>query len=268
MALQGNLVDLPLIDILQLFSIQNKTGLLNLSNTPYTANIYQVNGFNQLVYQTGLDAVYELLSWDEGEFSFAIRDITNIKQNVSTPTPSLILGFTRRKDEFEERKRYSQMTSLCPKLVADLPYQNSVNLELYQWHILMQMNGQNSVAQIAQKTGQELSVVVQIIQDFKNQGLCDFSQLPRENIERAYTGTTIQESWKIEVSRSTTFTTQPSAGRSPNTPMLDKPSQQVLSFPAPRPPELAFATIRAVPVEKPKALRSVLSGIMSRIRGL
>jgi hypothetical protein len=71
--LSGNLAQLPLLEILKLLSSEGQTGRLDLSDGANTGEIYLGDG--SLAHavtgaQIGETAVYTLMGWLQGDFSF------------------------------------------------------------------------------------------------------------------------------------------------------------------------------------------------------
>ena len=47
----------------------------------------------------GRDAVFELLGWTEGGFTFRVEEVCSLEDDVATPTALLLLEAARRADE-------------------------------------------------------------------------------------------------------------------------------------------------------------------------
>lgn len=79
MALEGTLHDIPLVDLLEIFAIGSKTGLLALSSGSERGQITVCNGVpidaaligeSQQLLAADDEAMIHLLIWDDGEFVF------------------------------------------------------------------------------------------------------------------------------------------------------------------------------------------------------
>ncbi|MBD3286049.1 DUF4388 domain-containing protein [candidate division WOR-3 bacterium] len=99
--LSGSIAHSGLIDILQLIEFSAKNGVLNVSSGMRQGNMTFCEG--QLISANTNDkhkeaAVYEMLSWEEGEFIFKTQPVDNTKSRLA-PISSLVLEWARVKDE-------------------------------------------------------------------------------------------------------------------------------------------------------------------------
>ena len=97
----GSIKEIPLTDLVQLFSTGRKTGVLELKNNSKEGAIFFDNGdvinafYDNL---TGEKAFYQLIRWEEGEFVLN-SEVTLPKQEIQAPTPHLIMEGMRLWDE-------------------------------------------------------------------------------------------------------------------------------------------------------------------------
>jgi hypothetical protein len=148
MSLLGNLRDLPFEDLLQVFTIQNKSGMLFIYNQQYEAEvcfnhaalhsamIYQVGSAEVKVYQQGLEAIFELLRWKTGDFDFELGLVPPILANIHTTVDYILLESYRQRDEQEQSL---SVLRLVPHLVSNPPRADQLNFELEQWQLLLQI---------------------------------------------------------------------------------------------------------------------------------
>ncbi|MBN2379661.1 response regulator [candidate division WOR-3 bacterium] len=99
--LSGSIAHSGLIDILQLIEFSAKNGVLSVTSGMRHGEMTFSEG--QLVSAKSNEkqkeaAVYEMLSWDEGEFEFHAQTITDAKTRLA-PISSLVLEWARVKDE-------------------------------------------------------------------------------------------------------------------------------------------------------------------------
>lgn len=103
---RGKLGDIVVPDLVQFFTLGQKDGFVELSNTRSTARLFFVAG--QVVHCTvvdlsgvtreGDDAVYNCLGWTEGNFRASFERVS-IPRRIRTPTHELLLEHARRSDD-------------------------------------------------------------------------------------------------------------------------------------------------------------------------
>lgn len=101
MAIEGNLQELALTEIIQLNCHSADEVWVSLSNGPDEGGIYFANG--QIVHAfagatTGEEAVYQLLRWSKGPFRIE-KGVKSPQQTVTIPWDSLLMEGLRRLDE-------------------------------------------------------------------------------------------------------------------------------------------------------------------------
>jgi CRP-like cAMP-binding protein len=107
-ALSGNLNFLHLGDVLQLLGSNGVTGILRIKSkyTPNPGLIYikKGNPINAVCgFKSGLDAVYALFGWIEGEFEFSSESVTN-ETVITKNRMEIILDGLRMLDEGQIKK--------------------------------------------------------------------------------------------------------------------------------------------------------------------
>ena len=101
MALKGNLRDMTLSDVIQSVCRNRNQARLSVQLHDQHAELFFADG--QVVHarlgaQIGEEAVYELLTWDDGEFELE-TDVEPPERTITVNWPSLLLEGMRRIDE-------------------------------------------------------------------------------------------------------------------------------------------------------------------------
>jgi DNA-binding response OmpR family regulator len=109
----GSLDDLSTIDLLQSIATNGKSGVLHLRSLAGTqGEVYFRRGSvvdAEVGRLSGANAVYRLLSWNEGRFEIEWRNIRR-RDAVALPAPALLMEGMRRLDE------WTRLTQLLPPL--------------------------------------------------------------------------------------------------------------------------------------------------------
>jgi hypothetical protein len=145
-SMSGTIAEVPLPDLIQLFSTSKKTGTLVLTRDMVVAKIHLDVG--RIVYATLSDApglaptkaMYRILSWDDGTFDLVGPEPHNFPDLINMPTEHILMEGLRQLDEL--RHRQSKLPPMdarlsvaipVPKRLADLDDQR---LDVYQ--VIMQ----------------------------------------------------------------------------------------------------------------------------------
>jgi CheY-like chemotaxis protein len=125
-ALSGHTSQLAMADLLQLLSLNGKTGVLRIDNGR-TGKIYFRNGkiINaRLESVSGLKALYRLLAWDEANFELEplLEDEEGVEEKIHDATQNILMeGFTQideachLKDKLPGEKELLQVASTASK---------------------------------------------------------------------------------------------------------------------------------------------------------
>jgi hypothetical protein len=100
--IQGSMREAPLPDIIQLVSQGGKTGCFHVSDEPRKARIYLRDG--RIIHAVtndaeGLDAVYEVALWLDGNYHFEESD-PGVEATITKPNPAILMEMHRRMDEW------------------------------------------------------------------------------------------------------------------------------------------------------------------------
>ncbi|MBP8251570.1 MAG: DUF4388 domain-containing protein [Herpetosiphon sp.] len=159
MALEGNLRDLSVSDLIQLVDLSKKTGM-----THFKANQGGEIVEGQLYFRDGritgatlgnlepVEAALTFFTFHEGEFRFFEQAVP--APTITSSNEMIIMEGIDRQDRWAEIEKVIPNTSVILKL-AQNPNNSSrdINLAADEWRVLTMINGKNSVAQIADRTG-------------------------------------------------------------------------------------------------------------------
>ena len=120
-AISGNLSQMALVDLLQIFSMNRKTGQLKLGDTmDHEGSIYIREGLLAAAFvgkARGAKALYRLLRWTEGDFTFIPAKLHS-EDNLSGSTDNHLMEGLRQCDELE--RLLPELPSLSAELKLDL----------------------------------------------------------------------------------------------------------------------------------------------------
>jgi len=159
MALQGDLGEFPLTDIIQLVDLSKKTGAVFVQGH---RGQQQLDGW--LYFRDGkiigarlgnlppLEAAYTFFTFISGPFRFH----DDVQLDVPTITQSnemIIMEGIMRQDAWAKIQDHVPSLNMVPRLVPNPASTGSeINLEADEWRVLTMVNGKNTVAQIAQRS--------------------------------------------------------------------------------------------------------------------
>ena len=140
----GSLEDMGMVDLLQTIELGRKSGVLTLERSPHQARLYFADG--QVVdAETGKlrgeDAVYRLLTWEEGNFEIDFKNIDRPRR-IQTTTQGLLMEGMRRVDEWGRLLEqlpsihtiYQVDYSELAERLAELPDEVNTLLRLFDGH--------------------------------------------------------------------------------------------------------------------------------------
>ena len=160
MALEGDLSEFQLTDLIQLVDLSKKSGAVFLQGR---RGQQQFDGW--LYFRDGkiigarlnnlppLEAAYTFFTFTSGPFRFH----DDVQLDVPTITQSnemIIMEGIMRQDAWAKLQQHVPSLSMIPRLVPNPAATGSeINLEADEWRVLTMVNGKNTVAQIAQRSG-------------------------------------------------------------------------------------------------------------------
>ena len=200
MALQGDLSDFPLTDIIQLLDLSKKTGAIFMQGQ---RGQQQIDGW--LYFRDGkiigaqlgklppLEAVYTFFTFISGPFRFH----DDVQLDVPTITQSnemLIMEGIMRQDAWAKIQDHVPSLNMIPQLVTNPSATGSeINLEADEWRVLTMVNARNTVGQIAQRSSLGEVRTCEIIAQLLSSGLIqkrevNLAELLFPELERIATG--------------------------------------------------------------------------------
>ncbi len=141
MGIEGNIKDFPLIDVLNLLSFGNKTGILIITgkknDEKITGEIYFSQGkiIDALCgNKKGEEAFYSIFLMDEGNFTFKSQNL-NITPKIEKNFDNLLLEAIRKADEI--KTLYSKIPELSTVLETNPNVEaNEIRLSSDEWQVL------------------------------------------------------------------------------------------------------------------------------------
>lgn len=171
--LKGNLSQLKLLDIMKILCSSQRTGKLSLAAEDETGDIYFLSGsIIHAKYQNiiGENAIYSLLSWNDGIFTFL--------PNISVKNKSILVPFQdilRQSESIDADWSDVRKTIPHPNLVFKMSYgtPSEISLNASEWNILRHINGLDSIREIAMKVDLPLLDVCKAFSKLYQAGLIE-----------------------------------------------------------------------------------------------
>ncbi|MBK9712253.1 MAG: DUF4388 domain-containing protein [Kouleothrix sp.] len=160
MALQGDLGDFPLTDIIQLLDLSNKTGAVFIEGHRGQQDLEGWLYFRdgkiigaQLGKLPPLEAAYTFFTFTSGPFRFR-DDIQLDAPTITQSNEMIIMEGVMRQDAWAKIQEHVPSLNMVPQLVTNPASTGTeINLEADEWRVLTMVNAKNTVAQIAQRSG-------------------------------------------------------------------------------------------------------------------
>jgi hypothetical protein len=180
MALEGDLSEFHLTDIIQLVDLSKKTGAVFLQGR---RGQQHMEGW--LYFRDGkiigarleglppLEAAYTFFTFTSGPFRFhddVYLDVPAITQS----NEMIIMEGIMRQDAWARLQEHIPSLTMVPRLVPNPASSGGeINLEADEWRVLTMVNGKNTVAQIAQRSGLGEMRTCEIIAQLLSSGLIE-----------------------------------------------------------------------------------------------
>ena len=132
--------------------------------------------------------VFELMSWREGFFSFEERSVSDapVDARVRVATESLLMEGARRIDEWSRIADRVPSLSVIPMLApADDDRSSAVDLLPHEWEVLMTIDGERDLREIARALGRSEFDVAKIAYGLLCTGVVELRPTDRSTIRRA-----------------------------------------------------------------------------------
>lgn len=180
MALEGDLGEFGLVDIIQLIDLGKKTGGVEIHGLRGSDRLDGWIFFNegrvcgaQLGAIAGEEAIYTLFTCTAGPFKLHER-IPLPPPNVRASNEVIIMEGIGRQDEWASIAERVPAKTMVLKLVPN-PRASSreINLEADKWRVLTMINGKNTVADIMRLSGLDEYAASKIIVELMDTGLID-----------------------------------------------------------------------------------------------
>ncbi|MCK4233978.1 DUF4388 domain-containing protein [candidate division WOR-3 bacterium] len=153
MALQGNLEDFDLTDVLQLIHLGKKNGALEIETLENRGEIYFENG--KVIYaktneMIGEESIHYILRWTKGKFVFSPEKRAPEKR-MNIPIQNLILDAAKQIDEWKRIEKIIPSVEMIVDFVEDPNVSSEeINLSPDEWKILSLITGERSIRDVAQ----------------------------------------------------------------------------------------------------------------------
>ena len=179
--LAGDLARVPLPDVLRLLIGGRQTGRLDLSDGVSSGAVYLESG--NLIHavngaQTGESAVFSLMAWQEGSFSF-VPNQPAPEASITTPAVQLLEEGSIMAEKWAEIRRVVPGSDTVFRLSAG-GSTGAVSLEPNEWQALAQVDGVRDVAEIAEALGRDEFEVSTVLVRLVSGGLLESKQLRSE----------------------------------------------------------------------------------------
>jgi predicted DNA-binding transcriptional regulator len=160
---------------------QNQNGA-SMSQVLIDLNLIGRDELQRVLQQHIEESVYALFGWNEGEFRFEQGQRPEPTAPIMpTPLPveHLIMEGVRRIDEWGRIKDRIPSTDMVVKFIEQpIERAKGINLAADEWRVFARINGKDTLAEIARKTGMSEFDVCRIVYGFLTAGLVDVIRKP------------------------------------------------------------------------------------------
>jgi hypothetical protein len=187
-ALEGNLQDMPLEDLFQIFRSWPRSGVLLVDGSTEHGVIYVSHGditdalivkrVNRQIVATHEEAVIQLLQWDEATFTFRHDpSIEHRPTRIFNNNEWLILEGLRRRENPVRTSAHQTITLDTHLQLATPPHQadNNILLGIDQWRILSQISTAHNVREICNRTSIDAEKVLRLVVELVAIGLLEIT---------------------------------------------------------------------------------------------
>jgi len=156
--LSGFLEQFPLVDVVQLIGMSQKTGELRLASreADIQASLFFRDG--QLLHATyndegGTEAAEKILSLEEGFFKFVTHQLP-AQISINKPVHFVLLESQRRSDELKNLSEKLPPDDTVLFICPDLDHIPALNTR--EWKVISLINGRRTIRRICHRLGDEL----------------------------------------------------------------------------------------------------------------
>lgn len=183
MALQGNLEDFDLTDVLQLIHLGKKNGALEIETEGDRGEIYFENGkvlFAKTKQKMGEESIHQILRWTVGKFLFS-PDKTAPERKMDIPIQNLILDAAKQIDEWKRLEKLIPSTDMIVDFVEDPEVSSEeISLSPEEWKILSLITGEKSIKEIAKLAKLTEFNAAKIFYGLVSSGLVRLKEAPKK----------------------------------------------------------------------------------------
>lgn len=186
MALEGTLQDMSLSDLIQVFRMGPKSGVLLLREETEHGIIYVADGrmidalilrgSARTIVATADEAVIQMLTWDNARFVFQHNPCVHTRPiRIHQDGEQLILeGMTRRTDPTRAIP-YHTITLDTYLQLSPLPNnpESGIKLNVHQWRILSQVASQKSLRDVCEATRMESTLAIRTVAELLSLGVIE-----------------------------------------------------------------------------------------------
>jgi hypothetical protein len=172
--LVGNLARVSLVDVLKLLISGGQTGLLRVADSDSKGEVFVEDG--HVVHATtgghvGEDAVYALLAWQRGSFSF-VPDARATESSITMPTDRLLEEGSKHAQEWRVIKGVIPSSDAVFRLSAS-GSDGAISLEPEEWQVLAKVDGERDVSDIAATLAWDELLVSKVLVRLVSNGLLE-----------------------------------------------------------------------------------------------
>ncbi|MBC8162225.1 MAG: DUF4388 domain-containing protein [Roseiflexaceae bacterium] len=180
MALEGDLSEFHLTDIIQLVDLSKKTGGVFLHGQRGSETLEGWLYFRdgkiagaRLGTLAPLEATYTFFTLASGPFRFHDDVIIDVP-TITLSNEMIIMEGIMRQEAWETTQAQLPSLGMVPRLVTNpSATSNEINIEADEWRVLTMVNGRNTVGHIAQRSGLGEVRTCEIIARLLNNGLIE-----------------------------------------------------------------------------------------------
>lgn len=160
MALQGDLTDFPLTDIIQLLALSKKNGAVRIigrrNDGEHEGWLYFRDGHivdARLGRFTPLEAAYSLFTFSAGSFEF-MEHVRSANTSITASNEVIIMEGINRQDTWMQIEAALPPMNMVPQIASN-PAASNDDIEIGGdvWRILTMIDGTRSIADLAEQSG-------------------------------------------------------------------------------------------------------------------
>ncbi len=146
-------------------------------------------------------AVFDLMAWREGSFSFEERPITEVqdRDRLSVPTESLLMESARRIDEWSRIAGKIPNAAIIPSLAPVSPdHETQLDLLPHEWEVLTMIDGERDLKAISAALGREEFDIAKIAYGLVTTGVIEVRQPKRLSVSTPGPGVSAEVLLNVE----------------------------------------------------------------------